>query len=361
MNKNKIIAVAGIVVLILIILNLAVRKKGSEETINKESVKKESVDKKSANKWYLNRNYIIDKKYEFKLKDIQTFYEGADFSDENIRNYFTETVINSYTLKFLKSMDDRFNDSKDLDDHLERARQYLYSVLPSRKAGELLALYKTYLSHQMDLYEKMRKLGLPLSVDEAITDLQDLQEYRRNLFGKEIADALFGAGVKAAEYPIRRSAIMADANLYGAEKENKLKQLDRDMWGDEADSVGDNILTYTRYQEKLQIYQKDLSEMRSEEEKQAKIREFRREIFTPDQVQRLDEVDRTIANEKKKEENYFAGESAIKNNSSLSEQEKEKKIRELQDETFGEEADAFRRGQAIRAGMEQYLEKRLKR
>lgn len=90
-------------------------------------------------------------------------------------------------------------------------------------------------------------------------------------------------------------------------------------------------------------------------------REFRREIFTPDQVQRLDEVDRIIVDEKRREEDYVAGASAIKNSPNLSEKEKEKKIRELQDETFGGEADAFRRREAIRAGTEEHLEKRLKR
>ncbi len=358
MNEKKIIAVAGIVILILIVLNLAVRKKDTGKSadggsITKEGTTQKGLGKEDGSKWYFNRSYIIDKKYEFKLKDIRAFYEGADFSDENVRSYFVDRVVNSYTLKFLKFMDERFNDSKDLADHLERSRQYLYAVLPSRSAGEMLELYKTYLNHQMDLEGKVRKLGLPSSVNEAIADLHDLQEYRRNIFGKEIADELFGAGVKAAEYPLRRSAIMNDRELYGAEKEYRLRQLDRDMWGDEADSVGDNVLPYTRYQEKIQIYQRDLSEMRSEEEKQAKIREFRREIFTPDQVRRLDEVDRTLANEKKREEDYFASESLIKNNSGLSEQEQEKRIRDLQDRTFGEKADAFRRGQAIKAGMEQ--------
>ena len=101
--------------------------------------------------------------------------------------------------------------------------------------------------------------------------------------------------------------------------------------------------------------------MRSEEARQAKIQEFRREIFTLDQVRRLDEADRTIPEEKKKEEEYFASESAIKNDASLSEQEKDARIRELQDETFGEEADAFRRRQAIKVGMEQFLKERAER
>jgi len=355
------IAVAGIVIVTLIILSLAVRKKGNEESIRKGRVKKENVSKKYAHRWYFDRDYIIDNKHEIKLKDIQTFRERPNYSDENVRNYFAENVINTYTLNFLKSMDQRFKNSKDLADHLERARQYLYSVLPSSRAGEMFTLYKVYLNHLIDLAGKVRKPGLPWSADEVIADLQDVQRYRRGIFGREIADALFGPGIKAEEYGIRRSAIMNDKDLYGAEKEYRLKQLDRDMWDDEANSVGENIQPYTRYQEKLQIYEKDLSEMRSEEARQAKVQEFRREIFTPDQVRRLDEVDRTVADEKKKEEEYFASESAIKSNTSLSEQEKEARIRELQEETFGEEADAFRRRQAIKTGTEQLLKEQAER
>ncbi len=361
MNRNRMIVVAGIVIVILIVLNLAVRKKGNEENIKEERVKKENTGKKYTHRWYFDKDYIIDNKHEIKLKDIQAFRERANYHDENVRNYFVENIINAYTLNFLKSMDQRFKNSKDIADHLERARQYLYSVLPSSRAGEMHALYKVYLNHLIDLAGKVRKPGLPWSADEVIADLQDVQRYRRAIFGKEIADVLFGPGVKAEEYTIRRSAIMNDKDLYGAEKEYRLKQLDRDMWGDEADSVGDNIQSYTRYQEKLQIYQKDLSEMRSEEARQAKTQEFRREIFTPDQVRRLDEVDRTSADERKREEEYFASESAIKNDPGLSEQEKEARIRELQDETFGEEADAFRRRQAIKAGTDQLLKEQAER
>ncbi len=57
-------------------------------------------------------------------------------------------------------------------------------------------------------------------------------------------------------------------------------------------------------------------------------------------------------------EQYFAKEKEILNDPDLSEKEREKKIYELQDATFGEEADAFRRRQAIDKGAEEFIKKK---
>jgi lipase chaperone LimK len=329
MDKKKIIAAAGIVILVIISGHIVVKKKSDE-------------------------GYVIDKSYNIKLKDIETYYKSMDFNEENVKEIFGENVINQYTLKFFQSMDEKFKDAKNLEDHLEKARLYLYSVMSSEEADKVLAVYKTYMNFQLSLAGKTKVWGSPTTPEEAIAYLHTLQEYRREVFGKENADALFGVSVKAQEYPIRRGVIIGDKDAYGAEKEKKLKELNKDMWGEEADSVEAYAKPYTRYQEKLQIYKKDLDELGSDAEKQAKIRKFREELFTPEQVQRLDEVDRVIGDEKKREENYAAQESRIKSDPNLDKEEKEKKIRELQDETFGEEADAFRRRQAIEQGMEQF-------
>lgn len=328
MNKKKLIALAGIFVLAVIIIILAVRKKGGE-------------------------GFIIDKSNSIKLKDIEVYYKKIDFEDDSIKGYFADSVINPYTLRFFMSMDEKFKDSKNLEDHLERARQYLYSVLPAEEAERLMALYKTYMNYQLSLTEKSKEWGTPSTAEEAIEYLHKLQEYRRELFGRENADALFGASVKAQEYPLRRGAIIGDKDLYGADKEKKLKELNRQMWGDEASSVEAYAKPYSRYQEKLKMYQKDLSELKSDDERQSMIKKFREDIFTPDQVKRLDEVDRVIADEQKKEDNYRALEERIKSDPNLDADEKAQKIRELQDKTFGDEADAYRRRQAIEQGLEQ--------
>ena len=110
---------------------------------------------------------------------------------------------------------------------------------------------------------------------------------------------------------------------------------------------------WTATMRSLKIYQKDMAEMKSDEERQATIRQFREEFFTPEQVRRLDDVDRLMADEKKNEEDYFAQENEIKNDSNLDADGKAQKIRELQDQMFGSEAEAFRRRLVIENELKQ--------
>jgi hypothetical protein len=95
--------------------------------------------------------------------------------------------------------------------------------------------------------------------------------------------------------------------------------------------------------------------LRTEEEKQAFLQHLRMEAFDPVQRQRLEEVDHAIAEEKMIKEQYRVKEMEILNDPNLNEKEREKRIRELQDATFGDEADAFRRGQAMEKGAKDYI------
>jgi lipase chaperone LimK len=327
MDKRKIIAAVGIGVIAVIVINLLLGRKGDE-------------------------GYVIDPDRDIKLKDVENFHKNYEFDDNEIRDYFSTGVINNYTLLFFMSMDERFKDSKNLEEHMEKAREYLYSVMSPEEAERLLLVYRTYMNYQVTLADRTARWGNPTTPEEAIAFLHKLQEYRREVFGREAADALFGVSVKAQEYPIRRNMIVGDKDLYGAEKDKRLGELNRDMWAEEAEAVEAYREPYARYQEKLQIYEKDLAEMRSEEDRQEKIREFREELFTPEQVARLDEVDRIIAADRKKEETYRAREERVKSDPNLDADERAEKIRELQDEIFGEEADALRRRLAIEKGLE---------
>lgn len=337
MNKKKVIALTGAVLAIVIIIIFAVNYMGEHKKSNQEMV--------------------FDKSSSIKLKDIETYYDRVDFNDQNAKDYFKEKIINPYTLKFFMFLDDNFKEINNADDLLKSVHKYLNSIMPLDQAEKLFALYKTYLSYQLSLGEKTKDWGLPRTTEESVAFLHKLQDYRREVFGREVADALFGASVKAEEYPIRRMGIVNDKNMYGAEKEQKIQQLNQDMWGDEAGAVDAYAMPYTKYQEKLVMYKKDLSEM-NENEKKAQIHKFREEIFTPDQVQRLDDVDQAIADNKKKEDDYYVSENAITSDPNLSKEEKYKKIQELQNQTFGDEADAFRRREAIRKASEEAFKKK---
>ncbi len=334
MDKKKIAIGVGIVVVVGIIINLAIR----------QSTKK--------------KDFLFDKNSDITLNDVKSSFKRIQFTDDNVKEYFSNKIINPYTIKFFQSIELKFKDSKNWDEHYEQVREYLNSVLSPEDAKEMFALYKKYMDYQQKLVEDMKSWSQPKSPMDAIGYLHKLQDYRRNFFGKENADVMWGAEMKAKEYPIRRGIIISDGKMYGAEKEKKIKQLNADMWGADADDVENYAKPYVRYQEKLSIYQKDLGELKSDEERQQKIREFRKEIFTPEVVERLDGVDKIIADEKKREEDYFAKEKDILSNPNYKKEEKEEKIRELQNGLFGDEADAFRRRLNYERTLEEMKNKR---
>ncbi|MCX5850056.1 MAG: lipase secretion chaperone [Deltaproteobacteria bacterium] len=337
MNKKKIIALVGIPLLIVVIIALVIT----------HMTKPEKSDK----------GFVFDKSSNIKLKDIETYYEVIDFKKQNTKDYFKDEIVNPYTLKFFMFLTDNFKEFDNEKDLLENINKYLYSIMPSDMADKIFAFYRKFLSYQLSLGEKTRQWGMPKTTEEAIDFLHKIQDYRREVFGRDVADILFGASVKAEEYPMRRTAILGDKNMYGAEKEKKLKQLNEDMWGEEADKVDAYAEPYVRYKEKLAMYEKDFSGM-NEYEKQAQIRTIREEIFTKDQVKRLEDVDKAVADNEKKEGDYKASESEIMNDPSLDKAEKENKVQELQNQMFGEDADAFRRRLAIQRATEEKFKRK---
>lgn len=352
MQKKKIITVTVIIVfltVIIIILNHLLRKDTGQESVSDENYRAQLLKSELSKGW---KNISNEDMRKYLAND-------KDFNKQKVKDQFSSAVVNHDTLDFFQYMDDLFKDSKDLMDNMEKARQYLYSVLPPRQADQMLNLYKTYLNYQIDFHSKLGEWVKVETPEEALGTLSRLQEHRRAVFGKEIAAIIFGPSEKAEEYSLRRQMIISDNNMYGLEKERRLHILNEAMWGSETMPFDENLTPHARYQEKLMLYQKDLSKERPEAERAATLEQFRREIFTPEQLQGMEEVDRSLAEEKKNEEQYFAQEKEIMNDQSLDQEGKESKIRDLQDKMFGEEADAFRRAQIMRKTEEQYVKARV--
>lgn len=319
--------------------------------------------------------YIFDKSYNISLEDVKksrrslpqipkdASLSSSDSmvleSDKNSKNLkqknldlnkiFAEGLINSYTtFKYFKHLEHLFRKSMNLGEHFDQVREYLFSEFSESEAQELFETYKNYLTCEMDLLDEFRNLTSAKSTEEAIRTLKQIQEFRRDRLGVELADKLFGADVKAKEYAFRRADIIGDETLYGSAKEEQIKQLNEDMWGEDAQNIEKHPNDYNRYKEKIKIYKKDFDEIESEDMREAKIKEFRNEFFTPEIVERLEGVDRQIAAEKQNENDYREKEKQLLNDTKLTQAKKDKKLIELQNEKFGKEADAFRRRETMR-------------
>ncbi len=337
MNKRKLIIIAGVVIAMAIAMGVGYfffSKSGEDIPVN-----------------------IISKDNKITLKDMQEYFKSNQFmsGEENPNQYFVQSIANPNTVKFFKYLQMQIK-ANNLEDHLKAVEKYLQSVMEPVKAAEMFALYKKFCDYEIEMAKNMQKLSHPKNADELIRYLQEIHQYRREIFGTEIADAMWAIEVKGQEYNIRKGAILHNASLYGIEKEKQLSALKDEMWGTDPENVEEPPQTdpekFSRYQEKQLIYQRDLNEL-PDADRREKIKEFRREYFSSEQVARLEQVDQELETDKKNESDYYAQEKEIMNNPALDNEKKAEMIRDLQNQTFGEEAEAFRRRLNIQRNINQ--------
>lgn len=316
MKRKKALMISGSALLLLALFYLLSRSAPSRE---------------------LPETNIIDRKYNITLKQYRALYKGINFESIESRKYFSESTINSYTLKFLKFLKNKFI-NLGYEEHMAAVEHYLHSILEADKADEMFKLYQTFTEYNTHQYELAQKIGQPGSIEEMIAMLHDVHEDRRMFFGTETADALYGEEVKASEYDMRKMLIYNDKGMSGAEKEEKMQSLTHDMWGD--DSLED-VKPWDRYTEKLKLYEDDLNKM-SPEEKRDAMREFRNEFFSPEVTAQLERSDQYAEHRENRINEYHAKEEEILENSSLTTQEKDARIDALQKQMYGKYASLFK-------------------
>jgi lipase chaperone LimK len=292
---------------------------------------------------YLEKHYIFDK----------NFQTGQGNIDSSRNKYFSHGIVTAETLNLFRSLEQKFAEKSinELSEHFNKVKQYLNSQFGESEAKKLFEIYQKYLECQIKISNDSKYEVKTPDPQHLLSLLYTVQNFRREKLGKETADALFSREVKKNEYSLRKAIIIGDNTLYGKEKESRLQKLKADMWDDDVISMLEDTNPYNRYQIKLQSYRKDLSEL-GEKEREIKIEEFLKEFFTQDQIKRLHEVDDQIIKEKQNMERYRAAEQKILDLKDMPQEEKNKRIKSLQDEFFGKEAEAFRRREVMRKGLE---------
>ncbi len=324
-NKKIIILLPVLLLLAVIVVNVVSKNIGSsdEEII---SVSSEKVS------------------YE----DVKSYLKKVDFNEQNTKEFFKDKIVNNYTLKYFKFLQSRFKDME-LNEHLDAVKKYLNSSMDIKEADLLFALYQKYINYEAIMAEELSKIDSLNSTSDYLNVLRMMKKKQIEMFGQEDADILFGVSLKMKEYPVRRSAILNDNSIYADEKEKKLKVLNEEMWGKDWQNIESSRKPYVAYNEKLSLYSKDFEEM-SAVEKNAKINQVRKEIFSQEIVERLENLDRELEAEKGREEEYREKYKSIMADASLKETDKQEKIASLQKEMFGENADLMRRREQIESG-----------
>ncbi len=135
---------------------------------------------------------IISSSQKISIQDVKKFLKGfpSQSANENPRELFSKDLVNSYTVRFFKFIQTQMNFTN-REEHLKAVKAYLFSVLDPQKAQEMFALYEKFFDYEISLREKMKSWGEPKNADELLRYLQTVQNYRRQIFGNEIADAMW--------------------------------------------------------------------------------------------------------------------------------------------------------------------------
>jgi len=278
---------------------------------------------------------IIDKKQRITPQDYWNYLDARGrVNSRSAENSFADTIANEHTLDFFSDLQGRFKDMA-YDEHMRAVRRYLHETIrPPEKAEEMYRLYGTYNNYQKEIYLDQKRWNAGGTPEKMLENLREIQELRRRHFGKDTADSIFGVEVKGNEYALRKQIIIGDTGMAGAEKEKRLASLRRDMWGDQGDAADGPQRPLDRYNEKLKIYEADLASMTAEERDQ-KIREFRRELFTPEEAERMESADLQLKLLRARDSEYSRLSRSILDDKNLSEQEKNRRIRELHNRIYG--------------------------
>ncbi len=299
-----------------------------------------------------SKGYIITEEADITIEDVNEFRAVKSIDFFTKKEPDPDSVVTPTTLKLFKQIQHLFRKSKDMDTHYEDVLAWLYSQYPEDVANQLIEIYKTFLTCETDLFSEYKNWGSGSTPEEILALLEKVQDFRRDRLGVDVADILFGVDVKTREYSIRKGSILNNNDLYGAEKERLIASINEEMWGDESNSSDFETNGFNNYREKMALYMKDLSEIESDEERQVKITEFREMYFTPDVVEKFEKIDQKIASEREIKNQYYSAENEILNTDDLTHEEKSEKILALQNDIFGEQADGFRRLQAMRKGLD---------
>lgn len=294
------------------------------------------------------KKYIFDHNSDISLTDVKDV--SLPFAEEKLafekaadNNADVKIKADTNTLKFLKSLEQLFPESKTVEEHLEAVKNRLLAKYPHEKAEALYQLYSDYLNCEIALSKEIDSESMKAgNADDVLETLAEIQDFRRENLGKATADALFGPTIKRTEYNIRKTAILNNDVLYGAEKEDAMAELNEDMWGNESGNVNQNVSAYRQYQEKVKLYKKDLGEASTKEEARELVKQFREEFFHPETIEKLEALEREKNQQTLLEASYYKKAAEFDNSQHLSTEEKEEMLRELQNDLFGENAENFR-------------------
>ncbi|MBF0204133.1 MAG: hypothetical protein HQK67_07415, partial [Desulfamplus sp.] len=267
-------------------------------------------------------------------------------------------LVDASLRDYMHSLYFKYRNSKDINEFMENIRGELFRDFPNETATKLMNLYQKYIDCEVAIQEKMLHFETPKNEEDMLLIANEIFEFRKRQLGDELAERLFGSEYNMTRFKILSGKIYKDDALYGSEKESQLSQLSAEIFGDEGEMRVSDKTGESLYQERLLLYKKDFDEM-TEDEKKAKIREFREEYLPVEDINKIEAAESQVEAIARRDKNYNDSKNIILNDPNLDNKQKQEKIYLLQDQIYGNMADEIRSGEAFSEEHNKKLQKLL--
>jgi lipase chaperone LimK len=185
----------------------------------------------------------------------------------------------------------------------------------AREAIDLLDRYLDYRERARELYAEDGFSG------DLSTRLEQIRTLRREVFGEEEAEALFGEEEVEDYVAVAQREVLRDQSLSEEERRRRLEELEQQL--------PEPVRKGHEETMKPMRFFREQEELRAASASNEEIRALRESYWGPEAADRLDALDREQAAWQKRVDDYRTARAAIENDPSLSPEKKVRDINEL--------------------------------
>lgn len=215
-------------------------------------------------------------------------------------------------------------------------RGMLEKKYPPPGNQELLTLFDDYRKYEdeMRTFDKVAREQKLKFKDKYAA----IKKKRREILGDENAKMVFGMEEAKVQFAQSQKTFLTEhKDLPAEEKLQKFEELKKNIYGDYYQTVKNREQKYDTYQTELMIRKQELAKLDGKQ-KETKLQEIEERIFGKEIAGKLAENRKQFALEDQKLKEYQKKEQEfLSQNSGLSDEQKQKKLTEIQIEVLGEQ------------------------
>ncbi len=220
--------------------------------------------------------------------------------------------------------------SEGIDQAIERLYEYLDMTLPEPAKSQARTLAAQYLNYKEQLdtpqFSDATNLGDEASLAKIKEALDERKKLRRDILGEQHSDAIFGYEERYEDFSFARLQINANTNLSDEEKDRQIALAEN--------SLPEDLAAKVRFKRESKSLERKIAVLKQSTGNEAEIFELRKQVYGEKAAQRLAYIEDNSYAWQQRVNEFYQQQAAIRNNETLTNEEKSQQIQRLKDQSF---------------------------